>query len=80
MTDEWQGMETAPRDGTPIIITSAKPGSACTASNTYIAAFWEGEESMFSSETTGAWICYMDMVKEPEAPIDPLRWLPMPKG
>ncbi|WP_279204574.1 hypothetical protein [Obesumbacterium proteus] len=78
MTDVWQDMKSAPRDGTSIIITSAKHGEKLTASNTYIAAFWDGEESMFSSETKGAWICYMDMVKEPEAPIDPVRWTSLP--
>lgn len=78
MTDTWQDMKSAPRDGTSIIITSAKTGEKLTASNTYIAAFWEGEESLFSSEAGGAWICYMDMVKEPEAPIDPVRWKSLP--
>lgn len=78
MTDEWHDMKSAPRDGTAIIITSAQPGAKLTASNTYIAAFWEGEESLFSSEDGGAWICYMDMVKEPEAPIDPVRWIALP--
>ncbi|MCS2161699.1 hypothetical protein MUU47_11335 [Scandinavium sp. H11S7] len=80
MDNEWQDMKSAPRDGSPIIITSALPGAKLTASNTYIASFWEGEESMFSSETGGAWICYMDMVKEPEAPIDPVRWKSLPQS
>lgn len=80
MTKEWQDMTSAPRDGSSIIITSARVGEKLTASNTYIAAFWEGEESFFSSETSGAWICYMDMVKEPEAPIEPIRWKPLPES
>jgi hypothetical protein len=78
MNKEWQDMKSAPRDGSSIIITSAKKGEKLSASNTYIAAFWEGEESMFSSEPDGAWICYMDMTKEPEAPIEPVRWMALP--
>lgn len=79
-TDEWEDMDLAPRDGTSIIITSAGEGEMLSYSNTYIAAFWEGEEGKFSDEKNGAWICYLGMIEEPEAPIQPIRWRPLPKS
>lgn len=74
---EWKDISTAPRDGTAIIITCA--GSlGCNATNTYVAAFWDEEESLFTDDESGAWVCYMDMTQEPQAPINPTHWMPLP--
>lgn len=75
--NDWLDISTAPRDGTAVMITCAGK-SPCNATNTYVAAYWMGEESLFTDDTNGAWVCYMDMVTEPQAPIDPTHWMPLP--
>lgn len=77
----WQPIETAPRDGTAILVMcdiwpGTKSGHAeeCTGYNTYVAQWWsrEGEEGQ------GAWMCYMDRIYEPRCPIEPTHWMKLP--
>lgn len=79
-TGQWQPIETAPKDGTAILIMQNNwPGlpngvaEKCNEHNTYVAAWWDEE-----NEGSGAWICYMDAVLDPEAPIEPTHWIPLP--
>lgn len=78
---EWQPIETAPMDGTSILVHGNKaPGNpsgkmeTCEAYNTSVAAWWAGE-----NDGEGAWICYMGMVQEPECGFEPTHWMPMPE-
>lgn len=77
----WKSIETAPRDGTAILVMrdiwpGTKSGHAdeCNGHNTYVAQWWnmEGEEGQ------GAWMCYMDRIHEPRCPIEPTHWMKLP--
>lgn len=72
----WQPIDTAPRDGSALLVMrddwpGAENGRAesCTNHNTYVAGWWKGDE---------AWICYMDQVQEPQCPVVPTHWMPLP--
>ena len=76
----WQPIETAPRDATAILVMrdiwpGAKSGRAkeCNGRNTYVAAWWPDERG-----GQGTWICYMDAVLDPECPVEPTHWMPLP--
>jgi len=76
----WQPIETAPRDATAILVMrdiwpGARSGRAeeCNGRNTYVAAWWPDE-----CGGQGAWICYMDAVLDPECPVEPTHWMPLP--
>ena len=76
---EWQPIETAPRDGTAVLVHRIIwPGlpsgrsEECNGYNTYVAAWWAEECE------GGAWVCYMDAVYDPLCPIDPTHWMPLP--
>lgn len=74
----WQTIDTAPRDGTAVLVmrdlwpgTETGHATECNGHNTYVAMWW-------SDEGTGAWICYMDRVSEPRCPVEPTHWMPLP--
>ena len=76
----WMPIDAAPMDGTAVLVMrdiwpGTKSGRAeeCNAHNTYVAAWWAGERA-----GRGAWICYMDAVFDPECPIEPTHWMPLP--
>lgn len=73
--NEWQPIDTAPRDATAVLVMrnvwpGTKTGRAetCNEHNTYVAAWWSDE-----------WICYMNAVQDPRCPIEPTHWMPLPK-
>jgi len=77
----WRTIESAPRDGTAILVMrdiwpGTKSGRAeeCNGHNTYVAEWW-GDEG---DESEGRWICYMDAIQDPECPIEPTHWMPLP--
>jgi hypothetical protein len=79
---EWNTIDKAPLDGTPILVMQNNwPGepnglaTECSDSNTYVASWWPGERN-----GNGAWVCYMSMVKDPICPIKPTHWMPLPES
>lgn len=77
---EWQPIETAPRDGTAVLVmrdiwpgTNSGKAEECNGHNTYVAEWWAGER-----DGAGAWICYMDAIQDPECPVEPTHWMPLP--
>lgn len=75
----WQPIETAPRDQTAILVhRNIWPGTysgfseECNGHNTYVAEWWG------DSPAHGKWVCYMDAVQDPECPIEPTHWMPLP--
>jgi hypothetical protein len=81
MSDEWRPIETAPKDGTGVLVhrniwpgTQSGFSEECSDINTYVAAWWDGER-----DGRGAWICYMNAVLDPECPIEPTHWMPLPE-
>jgi hypothetical protein len=78
---QWQPIETAPRDGTAMLVMrdiwpGTKSGRAeeCNGHNTYVAAWWASEDD----DSKGRWVCYMDAVFDPTCPIRPTHWMPLP--
>jgi hypothetical protein len=81
MKGQWQPIASAPRDATAILVMrdiwpGTKSGRAeeCNGHNTYVAQWWSGENG-----GRGAWVCYMDAVHDPDCPIDPTHWMPLPQ-
>ena len=77
----WQPIETAPRDATAILVMrDIWPGNPsgraedCNGHNTYVAEWWSAE----GPDGAGAWICYMHHIQDPECPIEPTHWMPLP--
>jgi hypothetical protein len=75
----WQQIETAPRDGTSILVhnydapgLSSGHAEKCWAGNTAVAEWWANEGAH------GKWICYMDQVLDPELHFSPTHWMPLP--
>lgn len=65
----WQPIETAPRDGTAVLVmsdnwTGTKTGRAeeCNGDNTYVAQWWKDDGCR------GVWEC----------PVEPTHWMPLP--
>lgn len=78
---EWMPIESAPMDGTAILVMrnnwpGCKNGVAeeCNGHNTYVAQWWAEE-----NDGAGAWICYMNAVLDPECPVTPTHWMPLPE-
>jgi len=77
---EWQPIETAPRDGTSILIhNNYAPGlenkvaSHCWCGNTLVAEWWEDEDG-----NNGEWVVYIGLVQEPRVQFEPTHWMPLP--
>lgn len=76
----WQLIETAPKDGSAILVMrdiwpGTKSGRAeeCNAHNTYVAAWWANENN-----GDGTWVCYMDATHDPKCPVEPTHWMLLP--
>ena len=72
---KWQPIDTAPSDGTAVLVmcndwpgTSTGQANECNGYNTYVAERW-GDK----------WICYMSHIDDPECPIEPTHWMQLPK-
>ena len=72
---QWQLIETAPKDGTTILLCQAvnADGKPIRAESwglfVQVAAWWAGEN---------AWIVYCSLIKEPELHFEPTHWMPLP--
>jgi hypothetical protein len=64
----WRPIAEAP-GGESVLITRLMRDHPCSAINTYVAT---------KCEETGEWICYMDQIEDPEAPITPTHFMPLP--
>ena len=53
--------------------TATGRAEECNGHNTYVAS-WRPDER----NGAGAWICYMGYVKDPECPVEPTHWTPLP--
>jgi len=70
----WQSIETAPKDGTEILVCKATDADGRAigreAFGLFVqrAAWWDLE----------GWIVYCSMIKEPQLFFDPTHWMPIP--
>lgn len=79
----WLPIETAPRDGTYILVccTRRHDGSYMFDDGDYSsfgiwvhrACWWAGENG-----GNGEWIVYNSMVQEPRCHFEPTHWMPIP--
>lgn len=77
---QWEPIETAPMDGTSILvhnnIAPGCPGGVADkvwAGNCAVAAWWSDENGR-----GGAWVCYMSKVLDPELHFTPTHWMQLP--
>lgn len=75
----WQPIETAPRDGTQILLCRAwdAEGRAITGDSwglhVQVAAWWGDKED-------GEWIVYCSFPDEPRLFFEPTHWMPVPRN
>lgn len=67
----WQPIETAPRDGTEILLTNINHHGELKDSSQQVAAWW-GDGS------AGHWVVYCSMVQDPDLYFEPSHWQPLP--
>ena len=76
---KWRPIETAPRDGTAVMLCWAIDANGNPIDWTrdprtagvfvQVASWWEGEN---------AWVVYCSMVQDPSLHFDPTHWMPLP--
>ena len=76
--NEWQPIETAPKDGSAVLLCWATDADGkavnwfedlSTADVFVQVASWWGDEG---------WVVYCDMVQEPRLHFVPTHWMPLP--
>ena len=76
-SNNWQPIETAPKDGTEILLCQATDADGDPMSDeswgisVQVAAWWEGERN---------WIVYCSMVRDPSLHFTPTHWMPLPSN
>ncbi len=73
---EWQPIETAPKDGTKILICQASDADGKPITGDDFGLFvqraaWWGEEE--------GWIVYCSLIQEPTLFFEPTHWMPIPE-
>lgn len=63
--DDWMPIETAPRDGTRVVLWGASES---------VLAYWYGDSLGWQLVHTGAW------AEDADVGIDPTHWRPLPEG
>ena len=75
----WQPIETAPKDGTKVLLCQAfnvdggPIGKSAWGIFVQVAAWWGAENG-----GSGAWIVYCSMVRDPDLHFKPTHWMPLP--
>jgi hypothetical protein len=73
---EWQPIETAPKDGTEILLCRAvdADGHSITGKSfgvfCQVAAWWGTER----------WVVYCSLIHDPSLHFEPTHWMPLPKA
>lgn len=78
-TAGWQPIETAPKDGTQVLLCQATDagGNPIEPLGIFcqVAAWWQEEED---PNEPGEWIVYCSIPAEPKLFFDPTHWMPLP--
>lgn len=73
----WQPIDTAPKDGTQILLCQATDGDGKIINDSawglfiQVAAWWPEEYG-------GSWVVYCSQIEEPPLHFDPTHWAPLP--
>lgn len=75
----WQPIETAPRDGTKVLLCRALNADGRPMGNAFgifcqVAAWWSEE-----NHGEGEWVVYCDMPQDPWLHFEPTHWQPLPE-
>lgn len=71
----WQPIETAPKDGSDVLLCRAidADGQPIPAKSwgifVQVAAWWRGDDD---------WIVYCSQIQEPKLHFEPTHWMPLP--
>ena len=74
---DWQPIETAPKDGTRVLLCRATDADGKPILDKaweifiQVAAWWEGDDD---------WIVYCSLVAEPRLHFEPTHWSPLPSN
>lgn len=78
MSERWQPIETAPQDGSAVILCWAIDAAGdlidWTESPTTAGVFVQ----VASWCEDQGWVVYADMISDPELHFDPTHWMPLP--
>ena len=72
----WQPIETAPKDGTKVLVCQATDadGEPIRGESwgvfVQVAAWWGGDDE---------WIVYCSLIKDPSVHVEPTHWMPLPE-
>lgn len=78
---DWQPIETAPKDGTGILLCRALSADkepirgASWGIFVQVAAWWSESDGGH-----GEWIVYCSMIQEPRLHFEPSHWMPLPNN
>lgn len=67
MDSNWRPIDSAPRDATDVLVTDGR--------RVYVAGWWQEPDE---PDEDGEWTCYMDAIEDPQCPIEPTHWMPLP--
>ena len=74
--DPWRTIESAPKDGTSILVHAFHPDThICKSIDTVVAAWWQEEDDPTDE---GEWMCWMSIPNDPCCPFEPTHWMPLP--
>lgn len=73
----WQPIDTAPKDGTDILLCKAIDADGKPIDADAFGLFVQ-RASWWSDEDGGAWVVYCSMVQEPILFFRPTHWMPIP--
>lgn len=71
---KWLPIDTAPKDGTAVLVTFwPHHGPDKSTSTCAVAAWWKNDNGV-----GGDWVIYCSLIQEPRLYFTPTHWMPLP--